>query len=137
MSTSQADLIHRVASSWLEKQANVPNTPRALQLYSTMPGVEKAAQSISQGLRKAKNELDRDLRNKLGNLDPDFNRDHAQKVAKLISFVFSLHVYPLLSKYQRYGAMDSEPYNTCLRYLTSVAKQFYGIRGYSTIDEFI
>ena len=88
----------------------VPETAQDLQLFSGMKGVDKAAKKISQALLKAATAFE------TGDLGE-------ATVPKRLGVAAERHLYPVMEKYSKYGAMDTEPRYVVGQFLVNVAKQ--------------
>jgi hypothetical protein len=114
-----------------------PRSRRDWQIYD-MPGAAQAARDLTKALGQSRKLLKAALKTKdYKNLDPDWNRDQMGKVAKLIGKIYDKAMYPVMRKYTKFGATDTEPRGVAAQGLIDVAKAFYGISGWTELGDYI
>jgi hypothetical protein len=86
----------------------IPTTAGDWELYSTMPGVGKAARAMTTAIKKAI----REFKARIGQKD----------VPHLLGDVYEKHVSPVMSKYSSFGAWDTEPRYHAKQTLADAAK---------------
>lgn len=109
----------------------VPSTPKELQLYSDMPGVEEAADKLARALSKAGKYLERELKK------PAYSNYNEAKHAKMLGEVYKKIVEPVQRKYEEFGAADTEPNYVTQQYLIDIIKDHFEINGYTDLGDWM
>jgi len=125
----------RVARRWANRLAKNPRSIDDWQIFSE-PGAGVAAKALSAALKKSQTVLLRTLKGPgYKHLEPDHDDGQETKVAKLIGQIFDKHMYPVMLKFDDFGAADSEPRYVGAQGLINVAKKFYGMTGWTSLGD--
>jgi hypothetical protein len=105
------------AAAFVKAGPAVPRTPADWQIYVGHEDAKEAAKALAAAAEKAAKELRDELKGV---------SDH-KVAAKIIGQVFDKHLRPVMSKYSKTGATDTEPRNVGAQFLIDVAKHVMGI----------
>jgi hypothetical protein len=103
-------------------EPRLPQTVKDWQLF-TNPGSEQAAIALTKALEGAGKKLENEVRSFKG-LDP---YNPPKEIGIVVAHVFNKFVNPVMERYGKLGATDSEPRQVAAQYLVNVVKKALGI----------
>lgn len=122
----------------IERMASkTPISSSDWELYD-MPGAAQAAKALTTALIEARRDLSASLRSPdLRRIDPTRDDNDEIKLAKLIGQLFSKHLRPVMQKFAKFGASDSEPRYVGSQALIDTVKTHYGFTHDSSLGDYI
>lgn len=106
--------VHRLEARLAGKVGalKMPTTAQEWQLFSDMPGVGVAARALTAALQKAATAISRGLA----------VLDDERSAPGVVTRAYYRFVYPVMTKYARWGASDTEPRNVAQGWLEKYAE---------------